>query len=376
MAVSLALTQNDLSKLLCNGCSKFLSVIPITMVDGMFFCGRCKTDGFRITIYEELAKHMSFPCSNKPCSASLKFDQVKEHETFYCPFKVIVCPKPNCNLLCKAVDMYPHFVENHSELVFENSFQVKRTLRDLPIENFNAHKAAYLYRYQNRTYIVMIYGSCQEDEEEEYIESYSYSFGVFYLYKDNYTKKFYDACAILTYANDEEENFDWNYKQIRLYNPKEHCLNCLERNCHYDSHKNTGKKFLRDRIRYIENEGDDIIIKYYVDIGEETHQPAQILQQTSDVALASRLKCPICFNYLCTPIYNCDSGHSMCSNCKRNMRNCGFCRAVIGDSRNYALEEISETTELPCDYADQGCRYIGLVKNLRNHLVNCRYYNA
>lgn len=373
MTDALKLTKSELASLLCHGCKKFLSVAPIFLKNGKFFCGRCESSGDRVTIYEELAKHMTFPCIHEPCTASLKFNQVIEHEKMYCPHKIVGCPKHNCCLQYKANDLYSHFTEYHGELLCENGVQLKRTLRDMPIKKFNVHKAANLLRHQNQSYLFMIYGTCKEDPYDPgYIGSYTYSFGVFYLYKDNNTKTQFDLTATIKNENEEEETFEWRNDEIKPYDHIKHCLSCFDNSC-TKGHKKNSDKFLWNRIVDYENIGQTLLLTCTVNLLDKKESQDHRSIALQNVALASKLECPVCFDFLCTPIFNCNNGHSICSKCKKRLKNCALCQAVVGNSRNYVVEEISETLEICCTNSNKGCTYIGVMKNTKNHLVNCRY---
>lgn len=60
------------------------------------------------------------------------------------------------------------------------------------------------------------------------------------------------------------------------------------------------------------------------------------------------LECPICKIGMRTPIYMCNSGHSICMVCKPKMTCCPICQASMGNSRNYSLESFSEKFKYEC----------------------------
>nr|CAD7262679.1 unnamed protein product [Timema shepardi] len=60
-------------------------------------------------------------------------------------------------------------------------------------------------------------------------------------------------------------------------------------------------------------------------------------------SLLSLLECPVCFEYMQTPIQQCLNGHSLCSNCRPKLDKCPSCRRSLSTtSRNVALEQIAE----------------------------------
>lgn len=371
MASSLALTKNHLLNLRCNNCGRFLSVAPIHLSNGKYFCGRCNLSGERVIIYEELAKCMSFPCTNDSCPAQLKWEEVKNHEN-NCSYKVMDCPKPNCKLRYKVKEAYQHFTSIHKELVYTKELQIKRTLRDLPVENFNADRRAYLLHNENQSYVFMVYGTCKKDKHEPaYIGSYSYSFGVFYLHKNKKTKTHYDLTVTITDEHKIDTSYSWQNQELREY-MNESCLGCLDKNC-CKGHAYKPKKFLWNKIHNLKNDGCNYVIKYSVNL-VNTKPGNQTASSCVNETLSSKLECPICIEYLCAPIYICANGHSICSKCKKKIRTCPFCQVAIGNSRNYTLEEICGTLEVCCANAIKGCTFTGKVKNTREHtLFNCQF---
>lgn len=50
--------------------------------------------------------------------------------------------------------------------------------------------------------------------------------------------------------------------------------------------------------------------------------------QTAD--LASLFECPVCFDYVLPPIFQCQAGHLACSNCRPKLTCCPTCRGPLG----------------------------------------------
>ncbi|KAL8472681.1 hypothetical protein ACS0TY_029773 [Phlomoides rotata] len=69
------------------------------------------------------------------------------------------------------------------------------------------------------------------------------------------------------------------------------------------------------------------------------------------------LDCPICFQALCSPVYQCENGHIACASCRTTLlkNNCPHCRLPIGNIRCRAIEEILESGRVLCEYAPYGC---------------------
>jgi len=47
--------------------------------------------------------------------------------------------------------------------------------------------------------------------------------------------------------------------------------------------------------------------------------------------LTSLFECPVCFDYALPPIYQCDSGHIVCSECWSKLKTCPTCRSAVGE---------------------------------------------
>eukprot|EP00493_Phyllostaurus_siculus_P002285 UN02297 len=71
--------------------------------------------------------------------------------------------------------------------------------------------------------------------------------------------------------------------------------------------------------------------------------------------LASLFECPVCFDYVLPPIYQCSSGHLVCSNCRPKLTLCPTCRGPLGSIRNLAMEKVANTVLFPCRFNSSGC---------------------
>ncbi|KAL5563394.1 hypothetical protein UlMin_033732 [Ulmus minor] len=86
------------------------------------------------------------------------------------------------------------------------------------------------------------------------------------------------------------------------------------------------------------------------------------------------LECPVCMTLMYPPIYQCPSGHTLCSNCKARVHNsCPTCRQELGNIRCLALEKVAESLELPCMYQLFGCHDIFPYYSKLKHEKNCKY---
>ncbi|XP_039143279.1 E3 ubiquitin-protein ligase SINA-like 1 [Dioscorea cayenensis subsp. rotundata] len=87
---------------------------------------------------------------------------------------------------------------------------------------------------------------------------------------------------------------------------------------------------------------------------------------------ADAFDCPICFEALYPPIYQCPNGHLMCSKCTVKLTGkCPSCSQIIGLIRCLALEKIIETMEISCSNA--GCDETLVYIDRASHQKSCSY---
>ncbi|EOA17151.1 hypothetical protein CARUB_v10005419mg [Capsella rubella] len=84
------------------------------------------------------------------------------------------------------------------------------------------------------------------------------------------------------------------------------------------------------------------------------------------------LDCPICYEALATPIFQCDNGHIACSVCCPKLRNkCSICALPIGHSRCRAMESVLESILILCTNANFGCTKTVSYGDKSNHEKEC-----
>ena len=94
---------------------------------------------------------------------------------------------------------------------------------------------------------------------------------------------------------------------------------------------------------------------------------------SSQSDLAVLFECPVCFDYVLPPIFQCDSGHLICTHCKPKLQNCPSCRGHLGGVRNLAMEKVAETVRFPCKYSSSGCTLRMLHGEKKSHEESCEY---
>ncbi|KAL9427741.1 hypothetical protein AB3S75_029842 [Citrus x aurantiifolia] len=69
------------------------------------------------------------------------------------------------------------------------------------------------------------------------------------------------------------------------------------------------------------------------------------------------LDCPVCYEPLTIPVYQCGNGHIVCNHCCIELTNkCPSCRLPIGHSRSIAMEKVLESIQVTCENEDYGCK--------------------
>jgi hypothetical protein len=91
-----------------------------------------------------------------------------------------------------------------------------------------------------------------------------------------------------------------------------------------------------------------------------------------DATFDASLQCPICLEYFSIPIFQCDSGHSICNRCAQRIPKCPTCRANIGRKlRNYHLEQQLSSIDYKCRHP--GCNEVIKLAYRANHEESCTY---
>ncbi|KAH7850699.1 hypothetical protein Vadar_001737 [Vaccinium darrowii] len=86
------------------------------------------------------------------------------------------------------------------------------------------------------------------------------------------------------------------------------------------------------------------------------------------------LDCPICFDNLSTPVFQCLNGHLACSSCCLKVRNkCPTCSSTIGHNRCRPIEKVIESVKTSCQYQKHGCAEMVFRCNKRDHEDLCIY---
>ncbi|XP_041978517.1 E3 ubiquitin-protein ligase SIAH1-like [Aricia agestis] len=84
-------------------------------------------------------------------------------------------------------------------------------------------------------------------------------------------------------------------------------------------------------------------------------------------------KCPVCMDDMTSPIFQCQTGHSVCHACTKELvpSKCPLCSQVMTQMRNWQLEELVDKAKKECPNKAVGCGYIMNASEIDNHLKEC-----
>ncbi|RZB39071.1 Sina domain containing protein, partial [Asbolus verrucosus] len=83
------------------------------------------------------------------------------------------------------------------------------------------------------------------------------------------------------------------------------------------------------------------------------------------------LECPVCFDYITPPIYQCVTGHSICSECKGQVAECPTCKEEIKNTQNFTLEKMAYFLTYPCRFTEYGCDFASKPGKIKQHQKYC-----
>ncbi|XP_023220835.1 E3 ubiquitin-protein ligase sina-like [Centruroides sculpturatus] len=89
--------------------------------------------------------------------------------------------------------------------------------------------------------------------------------------------------------------------------------------------------------------------------------------------ITSLLTCPVCYNLLQAPAFQCKNGHLVCSGCRQRITHCPSCREPMGDIRSLIVDQLTATLRFPCANKNYGCPELLLERFREEHQRNCPY---
>ncbi|XP_047517840.1 E3 ubiquitin-protein ligase SIAH1-like isoform X1 [Pieris napi] len=84
-------------------------------------------------------------------------------------------------------------------------------------------------------------------------------------------------------------------------------------------------------------------------------------------------ECPVCIQPMTVPIFQCQSGHSLCNSCtvKLSPPICPICRQTMTQMRNWQLEDLVGKAIVACPNKNKGCVYKYVSKEMEDHVKEC-----
>ncbi|KAG5900069.1 hypothetical protein JTB14_016042 [Gonioctena quinquepunctata] len=373
------LPEEVLNELKCSLCKSYLSIPPITVISETGedqICGRCKDVPAKLKIrnnaYEKIAQGTLFPCMYQNCDMKSPWQEVEQHE-IECPKASIKCPIfRNCEDIYEISQIQTHFALKHSELL-----KFDTVICNLSEPDANIH----LLIKDNVKYLIYFYSG-------NFIWMAVFTLSPLVENNGKYSLKIY---------SDQPENGTFilsDNQPIRVFNEREHCARCIfdYGKCPFKFHKNCGQLFCfpqmttkieKSAVKKLLNSELNIIWSITIssemqatNSNDENSPPRFYIQNNND-NLIQHLECPICNTYMYKPIFVCETGHTICHVCKPQlgMSICPSCKRSMGDSRNYILEEMADSAEIPCRFHNGGCNFIGNTERILVHESNCSFEN-
>nr|CAH7735474.1 unnamed protein product [Callosobruchus chinensis] len=335
-----------MQNLKCSICHHYLSVPPVSCTKGKYTCGRCCPTTETCGPYEEIARHILFPCSNEGCKTKLKWGEAMTHEDA-CTFRRIKCPSIACSMRIRLNEVLSHFTASHKGFIHDHQCRMllkfNRVLYEMATHCFSYRKTRFLVFVKITTDWPM----------------HTFSFNVAALPNGALNKSLNDMnYTISLYLNSTPGNCILKKvgKHISQYDEDKHCLYCITGKCNKSGHHTD---------TFWEVEFKNINSKHYFG------NIRCIVKMETFISVTERLECPVCKNYMNTTIFICPTGHSLCKQCRESIKTCPLCNCTIGTTRNYTLEDIAETLEVPCHNKCNGCQFVGQVAETIQHESLC-----
>ncbi|PNF37359.1 hypothetical protein B7P43_G17833 [Cryptotermes secundus] len=114
---------------------------------------------------------------------------------------------------------------------------------------------------------------------------------------------------------------------------------------------------------------------YFCSVGVNAIAALEMMSEISlDIvndSIVSLFECPVCYEYLAPPIYQCKHAHNICSNCKLQVTRCPSCCEIFLDSRSVFVEQIAERLLYPCKNVEFGCNVKHSLQDMVEHYNDC-----
>lgn len=328
----------------CTMCNEILKP-PVMLVENIGnICSSCYEETEEPTQKslnnQALAKILGLlklPCKfkSKGCNERMLQQDLLDHQN-ECKFHTKICAMfyiMGCDWEGNLTDFKIHFKECHGDHIinFENNlFFLEISLKDLNVVKLLlTKKFAFILRMKtdlNKEKLhYMICSAADEYHPYEYTVKHKGS-------SENYIKTKSKVLPCANMCNEFEEKYA---VEVDL-----------------------------DALKQISRVADTIVNVFKIKIDD-----AQV--DGIDDKMLHFFECPVCKMFMKPPIFQCQSGHSICNLCRPRLEKCPTCRAIFGSARNYSLEGLTSGVHYPCVYHDLGCNENGAASQILKHEKEC-----
>ncbi|XP_031338451.1 uncharacterized protein LOC116167266 [Photinus pyralis] len=339
----------------CKKCQQFL-IPPIRFVAGTGrICGACTLPESQVAIHdsalEVILQTLSIPCPNssKGCKAKLEYFSVSSHmstcsnRNYRCPFRFVTD--------CMWEGGVSHISKHASMQHLDDVIRVDSGVFPLQVDISISNDTIKILQMESEQFIV--HTKCNVSKSKLY----------YFLY----------------YIGNIEKAQEFSYSIEQTANTGgDNCS--LQHNSKY--------KILQDVNFKMDGDEDNALVVDLSLVKQLSRGPMvgtvlTIISKNNkceelDEKLLSFFECPVCNNFMRPPIFQCLSGHSLCNRCRPKLGQCPSCRTGFGNTRNYALESMSNGIKFPCTYRDLGCNVVLSASDVNKHELECkvRPYNC
>merc|ERR1712029_1130427 len=93
-----------------------------------------------------------------------------------------------------------------------------------------------------------------------------------------------------------------------------------------------------------------------------------------DDEMLEGLNCPVCLKLpRQAPVYQCENGHCVCSDCHAKLTGCPICRMALGKIRSLVFEQLLNKMSHKCKFSEYGCTFEDNLTPLECHEKDCWY---
>lgn len=328
----------------CTNCNEILNP-PIMLVENIGnMCSSCYEEKGELLQQslnnqplEKIVSLLKLPCKYrlKGCNERMHFEDLLKHQQD-CVFHTKNCIMYNimgCEWQGNLLDFKIHFKENHGDHIinFENNlFFLETSLKEK-----NVVKLLLTNKF---TFVLRMKTNISKD------------------------KIFYMICS----ASDEYHPYEFTVKHK---GSSDHYIKTKSKvlpstNMCNDFNENIAVEVDLNALKQISQVADTIINVFKIKIDD-----TQV--DGIDDKMLHFFECPVCKLFMKPPIFQCQSGHSICNVCRPRVEKCPTCRSIFGSTRNYSLEGLTSGVHYPCAYHDLGCTESGPANQILKHEREC-----